>query len=75
VASETGSDEEFAALLRQKVCDAFGVKPWEIGIGPAPWHVRLLAPLRWRWWWWRIRRTWYRLRERLTEQESAGEDW
>ena len=62
MAGETRSeDEEFAALLRQQVCAAFDVKPWEIGLEPAPWRVRLLAPLRWRWWWWRIRRTWYRL--------------
>lgn len=67
---ETGSDEEFTARLRQQVCDAFDVKPWEIGLCPAPWHVRLLAPFRWRWWWWRIRRTWFR----LTYREADDDD-
>ena len=62
--SQPGSDEEWAAQLRQHVLDAFDLKAWEIGLEPAPWRVRLLAPLRWRWWWWRIRRTWYRLRPR-----------
>ena len=69
--SETGSDEEFTARLRQQVCDAFDVKPWEIGIGPAPCRVRLLTPFRWRWWWWRIRRTWFR----LTYREAADDEW
>lgn len=68
--SEPGSDEEFAAMLRQQVLDAFDVKPWEIGLEPPPWHVRLLAPFRWRWWWWRIRRTWYR----LTYRENADSE-
>ncbi len=64
---QPGSDEEFAARLAQQICDAFDVKPWEIGIAPVPWHVRLLAPFRWRWWWWRIRRTWFRLTYRPAE--------
>lgn len=68
--SETGGGEEFTARLRQQVCDAFDVKPWEIGLCPPPWHVRLLAPFRWRWWWWRIRRTWFR----LTYQEAGDDD-
>lgn len=66
--SETGSDEEFTCdlvMLQRQVCEAFDVKPWQIGIGPVPWHVRLLAPFRWRWWWWRIRRTWFRLAGRM----------
>jgi hypothetical protein len=71
VSSETGSDDEFAARLRQQVCDAFDVKLWQIGIGPAPWRVRLLAPLRWRAWWWRIRRAWCR----LTYREAADDEW
>lgn len=70
--SETGSDEEFAAMLAQQVCEAFDVKPWEIGIAPVPRRVRLLAPLRWRWWWWRIRRTWYRLTYRESGDDERG---
>jgi hypothetical protein len=65
-------DAEFAARFRQQVLDAFDLKPWEIGLGPAPWHVRLLAPLRWRWWWWRIRRTWYRLRPQKSGDDEGG---
>ena len=67
---DTAGLEDFRARLQQQICEAFDLQPWEIGIGKAPWHVRLLAPFRWSWWWWRIRRTWYR----LTYREDAGDE-
>lgn len=34
------TDEEFGVYLQDQVCKAFNVKPWEIGIGKAPWYLR-----------------------------------
>ena len=47
--AQPGSDDDldqFAAYLQDITCKAFDVKPWEIGMAPAPWHVRLLRPYR-----------------------------
>jgi len=38
--SGTGSEEEFAAALRSQVLAAFGLKPWDAGLEPAPLRVR-----------------------------------
>lgn len=69
--SETGSDEEFAERLRVQICAAFDVKPWQIGIAPAPWYLR--PAMTYRRWRWRIRCAWSRLtRPEVTEDDD---DW
>lgn len=43
------SDDDFAAereRIQREVCQAFGVKPWLIGLAPVPW---------WYPWWVKIR--------------------
>ena len=38
--TETGGDEEFAAMLQRQVCAAFGLEPWDAGLEPVPLRVR-----------------------------------
>ena len=48
--NDAARDEEFAAHLRRQICAAFDVKPWQIGIAPAPWYMRpVLTYRRLRW--------------------------
>jgi hypothetical protein len=37
----SSDEEEFAAQLRSQVLDAFGLKPWKIGLAPVPLRVRV----------------------------------
>jgi hypothetical protein len=50
--------EEFAAYLRQQVCGAFDVKPWQVGLAPVPWWRAPLLAFR--------RLQWRRLKHRRT---------
>lgn len=43
------TDDEFTAQLRQRTLDAFGLKPWQLGLAPAPRLVRWTRPLRRAW--------------------------
>ena len=55
--AQPGSDDDldqFAAYLQDITCKAFDVKPWEIGLAPAPWYMRPV--LAWRRLRWRLRR-------------------
>jgi hypothetical protein len=40
-------------VTRQQILDAYGLKAWQIGIGPMPRWVRWTAPLRRVWYWYR----------------------
>lgn len=33
--------EQARAAVERDVCAAFGVKPWQVGVGRAPWRVRV----------------------------------
>jgi hypothetical protein len=56
VNEKTGTGEEFAANLRQQICAAFDVKPWQIGIASPPWYMRPVPAFRRLQWRWRLRR-------------------
>jgi hypothetical protein len=56
VSEDPDTDEEFTASLRQQICAAFDVKPWQIGIAPAPWYMRPVLTYRRMQWRLRLRK-------------------